>query len=92
MRSEKFVQFRTQEVIHQHLAWLRFPLHSHSDMGCKSILRDHHAEWDPALHHDFLKFSRDGTVPVSAFNRWLEQDFQFVQAFRYAPAVVGFAV
>lgn len=71
-----------QQVIHQRLAWLRFLIQEQIGMRCESILRDHHAEWDPALHHAFLKLSREGTVPVSAFNRWLEQDFQFVKAFR----------
>jgi thiaminase len=34
--------------------------------------------WHAATRHEFLDCVRDGTVPVAAFSRWLEQDYLFV--------------
>lgn len=55
-----------------------------ASMDCQQILHGHDAEWQPALHHDFLKRCKDGSVPAAAFNKWLEQDHHFVTDFRSA--------
>ena len=50
------------------------------------------AEWQPALHHEFLHACGDGTVSPAAFNAWLQQDHQFVSQFKkFAEYVLGVA-
>ncbi len=34
--------------------------------------------WDAATRHEFLDRVRDGTLPVAALSRWMEQDYLFV--------------
>ena len=44
-----------------------------------AILIERNVElWHAATRHEFLDRVRDGTVPVAAFSRWLEQDYLFV--------------
>ena len=38
----------------------------------------HPEAWHRATRHEFLDAVRDGTVPESAFDRWLAQDYAFV--------------
>jgi len=42
------------------------------------LLTKHRQLWHEATHHPFLDGVRNGSLPVEAFNRWLEQDYRFV--------------
>jgi thiaminase/transcriptional activator TenA len=42
------------------------------------LIRRHPAEWRAAIRHPFLTGVRDGSIPVGAFNCWLQQDYLFV--------------
>lgn len=42
------------------------------------LISRHPAAWYAATHHPFLDGVRTGDLPGAAFNRWLEQDYQFV--------------
>jgi len=46
------------------------------------------ARWWTATHHPFLDGARAGTLPASAFDRWLEQDRLFVETLARAWARV----
>jgi thiaminase/transcriptional activator TenA len=47
-------------------------------MNTSDLITRYPAEWHAATHHPFLDGVRTGALPEAAFNRWLEQDFQFV--------------
>ena len=65
------------------------------------LLQRHADVWQGATRHPFLEAIRGGTVPLAAFNAWLEQDYLFVadllrfqarllaRAPRYAQAVLA---
>ncbi|XP_078438619.1 heme oxygenase-like, multi-helical [Wolffia australiana] len=42
---------------------------------------EHRGMYDRATAHPFILNIRDGTIDVSSFKRWLEQDYIFVRAF-----------
>ncbi len=44
------------------------------------LLTGHRELWQDATHHPFLDGVRDGRLPGSAFDRWLVQDYHFVEA------------
>jgi thiaminase/transcriptional activator TenA len=44
------------------------------------LLTGHRELWQEATHHPFLDGVRDGRLPGSAFDRWLVQDYHFVEA------------
>lgn len=44
-------------------------------------LRKHRLVYVEATRHPFIRSIRDGTVDISSFKRWLEQDYIFVRAF-----------
>ncbi|KAL3505641.1 hypothetical protein ACH5RR_031023 [Cinchona calisaya] len=50
-------------------------------------LRKHRSLYVGATRHPFIRSIRDGTVDLSSFKRWLEQDYIFVRAF--VPFVAG---
>ncbi|XP_010259307.1 PREDICTED: probable bifunctional TENA-E protein isoform X2 [Nelumbo nucifera] len=44
-------------------------------------LNKHHTIYSRATRHPFILSTRDGTVDLSSFKRWLEQDYIFVREF-----------
>jgi thiaminase/transcriptional activator TenA len=42
------------------------------------LISRHRSEWDRAVTHPFLEGVRDGSLPIPAFDLWLEQDYLFV--------------
>ncbi len=49
-------------------------------MTPSDLLIGHQEFWQEATHHPFLDGVRDGRLPGSAFDRWLVQDYHFVEA------------
>jgi len=50
-------------------------------MKCADLLQQESGMAKAALQHPFLQACSDGTIRPSQFNTWLEQDFNFVNAF-----------
>jgi thiaminase len=42
------------------------------------LIAQHPTGWEQAVNHPFLEGIRNGSLPVAAFNLWLEQDYLFV--------------
>lgn len=47
-------------------------------MRAADLISRHPEAWRGATRHPFLDSLRDGTLPVGAFEAWLEQDYLFV--------------
>ena len=57
-------------------------------MKCADLLQQDSGVSKAALQHPFLQACSDGSIRPSQFNTWLEQDFNFVNAFaRFAEKV-----
>ncbi len=50
------------------------------------LLAENRKLWREATHHPFLNGVRDGRLPGSAFERWLVQDYHFVEGLVRAQA------
>lgn len=55
-------------------------------MMTSDLIARYTEEWHAATHHPFLDGVRTGALPEAAFNRWLEQDYQFVRCLLSAQA------
>jgi thiaminase len=49
-------------------------------MTADALVSRHTAAWQAATVHPFLAGVREGSVPEDAFDRWLAQDYLYVQA------------
>ena len=49
-------------------------------MNTSELLSRHAQLWHSATHHRFLDGIHTGDLPRSAFERWLQQDYRFVEA------------
>ncbi len=49
-------------------------------MTAEALISRHSAAWQAATDHPFLVGARDGSLPEHCFDRWLVQDYRFVQA------------
>jgi thiaminase len=49
-------------------------------MNTTELLKKHADLWHRATHHRFLDGIRSGDLPQEAFDRWLVQDYRFVEA------------
>ena len=59
-------------------------------LTCAGLLEAHPQEWRAAVSGPFLDAARDGSLAAAAFDRWLAQDFLFVQGFaRFAGAFLA---
>jgi TENA/THI-4/PQQC family protein len=54
-------------------------------MTADALVSRHTAAWQAATVHPFLAGVRDGSVPEDSFDRWLAQDYLYVQALVHRP-------
>ena len=52
-------------------------------MKCADLLQQDPSAAEGALQHPFLKACSDGSITPSQFNAWLQQDYNFVNAFAH---------
>ena len=52
-------------------------------MKCADLLQQDPSAAEGALQHSFLKACSDGSITPSQFNAWLQQDYNFVNAFAH---------
>jgi TENA/THI-4/PQQC family len=54
-------------------------------MTADALVSRHTAVWQAATVHPFHAGARDGSVPEDSFDRWLAQDYLYVQALVHRP-------